>query len=85
VHFSLALPELEIEGESQDSDSDASEFESDTDSDTDEKCDSELIDSADKWNLFSTTASVVNLPISREGLVPEDFTIPTREEFSTEQ
>ena len=33
----------------------------------------------------STSAPIVDLPISREGLTSEDFTIPTREEFATEQ
>ena len=39
----------------------------------------------DTRNLLSTSAPLVDLPISREGLVPEDFTIPTRQEFIEEQ
>ena len=34
---------------------------------------------------FSTSAPRVDLPILREGQVPENFSIPTREEFATEQ
>ena len=36
-------------------------------------------------NFFSTSVPLVNILISREGLVPEDFSISTREEFATKQ
>ena len=36
-------------------------------------------------NFISTSAPLVDIPISREGLVPEDFSIPTREDFTQEQ
>ena len=40
---------------------------------------------AESCNMLQTSAPIVDLPISREGLEPEDFTIPSREEFVTEQ
>ncbi len=36
-------------------------------------------------NFISTSATLLDIPISREGLVPEDFSIPTREEFAKGQ
>ena len=41
--------------------------------------------SAMACNFISTSAPLVDIPISREGLVPEDLTISTREEFTKEQ
>ena len=41
--------------------------------------------SAMACNFTSTLVPLVDIPISRERLVPEDFSIPTREEFATEQ
>ena len=40
---------------------------------------------AELCNLNQTSVPLVDIPILREGLVPEDFSIPTREEFATEQ
>ena len=37
------------------------------------------------YNFISTLAPLVDIPISRKGLKPEDFSIPTREEFAKEQ
>ena len=46
-----------------------------------EWCESE----AELCNLNQTSVPLVDIPISREGLVPEDFSIPTREKFATGQ
>ena len=40
---------------------------------------------AELCNLNQTSVPLVDIPILREGLVPEDFSIPTREELATEQ
>ena len=39
----------------------------------------------EQCNFNSTSVPLVDLPISREGLLPEDFIIPTREELAAEQ
>ena len=39
----------------------------------------------DEHNFISTSGPLVDLPISREGMVPEDFMIPTRRKIATEQ
>ncbi len=73
------------------SDSDTSD--SDSDSDTDSIYCTELSESFEQWcttdveqcNFNSTSVPLVDLPISREGLLPEDFIIPTREELAAEQ
>ena len=67
--------------------------ESDTDSDTDFIYGMDFGETPEQWfeletelcNLNQTSAPLVDIPISREGLVPDDFSIPTREEFATEQ
>ena len=41
--------------------------------------------SAQACNFISISTPFVNIPISRKGLVPEEFSIPTREELATEQ
>ena len=40
---------------------------------------------ADACNVLQTSTPFVDLPISREGLEPEDFSIPTREELAQDQ
>ena len=67
--------------------------ESDTDSDTDLNYCTDFRRTSEQWcetetekcNFISTSVPLVDIPISREGLVPEDFSIPTREEFAKEQ
>ena len=39
----------------------------------------------EQCNFNSTSVPLVDLPISREGLLPKDFIIPTREELAAEQ
>ena len=39
----------------------------------------------DKCNFISTSVRLVDIPISQKWLVPEDFSIPTREEFAKKQ
>ena len=90
VHLSCALPEL-VEGEqSEEDDSDCSEQ---LESESGSKCEDdylnwneeEHVNGAESCNYFSTSAPIVDLPISREELTADDFTIPTREQFATEQ
>ena len=67
---SLLVPDL---------DDSSSECDSEANLDTDDEAEVE------QCNSLSTSAPLIDLPISREGLEPEDFTIPTREEFAKEQ
>ena len=67
---------------------DNSEFdeESTDESVSDLDCEDEREFGAESCNLLATSATpIIDLPISREGLEPEDFVIPTREEFAAEQ
>ncbi len=73
--------------------SDSDTGDSDSDSDTDSIYCTELSEALEQWcttdveqcNFNSTSVPLVDLPISREGLLPEDFIIPTREELAAEQ
>ena len=73
------------------SESDTDEI--DTDSDTDLNYCTDFSGTPEQWcetetekcNIISTSVPLVDIPISREGLVPEDFSIPTREEFAKKQ
>jgi transposase InsO family protein len=73
---SLLVPDLDDSSSTADLDS-----ESDADLDSDDEEEVEV----EQCNSLSTSAPIIDLPISREGLEPEDFTIPTREEFAREQ
>ena len=73
--------------------SDSNTGDSDSDSYTDSIYCTELSEALEQWctteveqcNFNSTSVPVVDLPISRDGLRPEDFIIPTREELAAEQ
>ena len=76
----------DTDSDSDDSvDSDAQEL-SDTDSEADLDFDIGEPHCADGPRVdCSTSAPILDLPISREGVRAEDFTIPSREEFAAEQ
>ena len=85
TNLSLVLPDFNYDEYRNDSDADTYDSESDSDPEEEEAIEEESEESAELCNFHSTSAPIVDLPISREGLTSEDFTIPTREEFSTEQ
>jgi transposase InsO family protein len=90
VHLSCPLPELDEGEQSEVDDSDCSEqLESESGSECEDDYfkwnEEEHVSGAESCNYFSTSAPLVDLPISREGLTADDFTIPTREQFATEQ
>ena len=66
---------------------------SDSDSDADSIYCTEFSETLEQWctteveqcNFNSTSVPLVDLQISREGLLPEDFIIPNREELAAEQ
>ena len=67
--------------------------ESDTDSDANSFSNRDFGETPENWvefetelcNLNQTSALLVDIPIIRKKRVPEDFSIPTREDFATEQ
>ena len=85
INLELSNSNLEHLRNIIDNEQQSSEQERESDSSDSSDEEDEMIDDdtpiTNPCNALATSMPFVDLPISREGLEPEDFTIPTREEF----